>query len=88
VTLSVRQIGAKLGVDSMTVKRHAAKSGLAFPRAAKRVAGKGGPPKVSRSPVPHDSSLRAKQEEWLETKGRYPDDGVTDLRKRIPACYA
>lgn len=88
VTVSVRQIGRRLGVDSLTVKRHAAKQGLAFPRLGKRVTGKNGPPTVGQCRPPQRSRLGAKQKQWLDTRSLHPLDSKTMLRNRIPACYA
>jgi hypothetical protein len=87
-TASVRQIAATLGVDSLTVKRHAAKAGLMFPRIAKRMAGKHGPPKVGCSKTMDDSRLVTRQQEWCGWLQGNPSATATQLRKLAPGCYA
>jgi hypothetical protein len=87
-TVSVRQIATTLGVDSLTVKRHAAKAGMIFPRMAKRVAGREGPPKVGGKKYSEPSALVTNQEEWCRLLLQHPSATATQLRHLAPGCYA
>lgn len=60
-SVSLRQMARRLGVDPMTVKRHASKAGLPFPRKGKRITGKNGPPKTGRVPRPSQHGAAGKQ---------------------------
>ena len=85
--ISVRQIAKQLGVDSLTVKRHAAKLGLQFPRKGKRVSGKNGPPKVGRAMKDIKHDLECRKAEWLDHRTKNPSLSTSGLRRLAPACY-
>jgi hypothetical protein len=85
--ISLRLMAKRLGVDPLTVKRHAAKAGLPFPRKAKRITGRNGPPEpatFSRSTLPKLDTRRA---EWVNLCRQFPSEGTTHLRRLAPACY-
>jgi hypothetical protein len=87
-TVSVRKIAYTLRVDSLTVKRHAAKVSLPFPRIGKRIAGKQGPPQLRGERKLETSSLPARQQEWCKLVLQSPTATATELRALAPACYA
>jgi len=86
--ISVRYIGRKLAADSLTVKRHAAKLGLQFPRKGIRVSGKNGPPRIAKKIHRDESILKRRQTEWLDLQSENHMLSTTDLRNLAPACYA
>jgi hypothetical protein len=83
--ISVRQIGVRLGAESLTIKRHALKAGLAFPRQGPRMAKKrplsSGPKKVS-TPVSRSERRKA----WLEALKQ--EETLTKARDKAGAQYA
>lgn len=86
--VSLRSIATRLGVDPMTVKRHAAKAGLPFPRNGRRLTGKNGPPKIGAPPKSNLEELEKRRMEWLELQRRFPSKSIAELRRLAPACYA
>jgi len=84
--VSLRGLAKRLGVDPMTVKRYATNAGLAFPRMGRRVTGKNGPTRTTKSLQRPDVSLR--RAEWLELRALYPLGSILALRHRAPGCYA
>lgn len=86
--VSLRYMARQLGVDPTTVKRHAAKAGLPFPRLGRRLTGKNGPPKIG---VPLKSSLHElekRRTQWVELQRGFPSKCASELRRLAPACYA
>jgi len=78
--ISLREISRRLGVDPMTVKRHAARAGLRFPRKGVRLTWK-------KPPDPRHlfTRLLFHQRRW-ETALEEPEPH--GLRKRIPSTYS
>jgi hypothetical protein len=85
--VSLRSIAKRLGVDPLTVKRHAAKARLRFPRNGKRITGKNGPPKLATFPPSIVSNAETRRAEWLKLCHQFPSKRTTQLRCLIPACY-
>ena len=81
-TVSLRRIAVELRVDAHTVKRHALKAGLHFPRHGKRKTTMRGLFQKNARPV---AGLRKR---WLTARERHPDFGVKALRAKHPALYA
>lgn len=86
---SLRSIARQLGVDSITVKRHAEKQKLPFPRFGPRTSRKGQAGYRSRRPRRHGAGMRAsRRASWLDLRGRNRCAGRTRLRTLSPATYA
>ena len=86
--VSLRSMAHQLQVDPMTVKRHAAADNLTFPRAGKRLSGKNGPPKVGSPPLTRAADGKSRRIEWIGLRKKFPGLSTTELRSRLPACYA
>lgn len=85
--VSVRRIAHRLGVDCLTVKRHAQRLSLSFPRDA---VGR----RTSRVMQARASTRKAKSKQaaarqlWAQAIRRWPDLGVTKLRRMKAKTYA
>ncbi len=88
-TVSLRGIACKLGVDPRTVKRHATRLMLTFPRPV----GKSLPLSEKQQLHPHPSrapeaaTLAAYRNAWLNAAAEEPNAGVMRIRSRIPGVY-
>ncbi len=81
--LSMEERGRVLGVDPMTVKRHAARLGLIdVPQATTS--------RHATMPVGADGGVagRIHRAVWERATSDYPTEGVRQLRERFPATYA
>jgi hypothetical protein len=78
--ISLREIGRRLRVDPMTVKRHAARVGLRFPREGVRLT-------RNRPPQPrvHRKRLDFHRQRWERALAKPEPQG---LRKRLPSTYS
>jgi len=89
-TVSLREIARQLGVDPLTIKRHATRLGLSFPR-----------PRGKRSRLEENQQLRPHAFQspeatvlqeyrtiWLTVLQSNPGIGVTELRSKVPGVYA
>lgn len=88
-TTSLEQIARYLGVDPVTVKSHAERLGLAFPRPGKRDI----KCRESRRPALEDNSstcslLATHRSKWLAALEEDPEAGVKAVRGRVPGTYA
>jgi hypothetical protein len=81
-TVSLRQMADRLGVDPNTVKKHAARLGLPFPRSGGRSASPKQPPQEAHEP---DSPLLTYRQIWHDAVQATPDAGVTAIRQQVPA---
>jgi hypothetical protein len=88
-SVSLRCIARQLGVDPLTIKRHAFRIGLSFPR-----------PKSSGSQLkenqrlrphmvktPDATTLEAYRTSWLNSLRTNPETSVTKLRRETPGIY-
>jgi hypothetical protein len=88
-TLSLRAIARQLGVDPLTVKRHATRIGLVFPRPVQKSA----PLPETRqlhprgTGVPEQEQLENHRAVWLATMRNYPNEGTKALRSKVPSVY-
>jgi hypothetical protein len=97
-SISLRQIGNKLGSDARVIKYKAAELGLSFPR-------KGPSPKIARMPPSTQRAIRKRRldktpkaklkvinsykKEWLTILRKYPKANRTSLQQHIaPGVYA
>jgi hypothetical protein len=88
-SVSLRGIARQLGVDPLTIKRHASRLGLSFPR----------PSSISSRlrenlqlqprmlKTPDATTLEAYRTSWLTSLGTNPETGVTKLRRITPGIY-
>ena len=88
-TVSLRGIAKQLGVDPLTVKRHATRIGLTFPRPVSHsLPLKEGQKLRNGNTSRTESDKREVQREyWLITMKDNPGAGVKDLRCKIPSVY-
>ncbi len=87
--ISLREIARRLGVDPLTVKRHASRLDLPFPRPTSRTCQINEAQKL-RSPLARTTdpiSLEVHRARWLEAIQAYPDKGVKVLRSNVPNTY-
>lgn len=88
-TYSIREIARQLSVDSLTVKRHAARLGLIFPRPV----GRGGQLKNiqelrnSKGRVVEPALLEQYRRQWIETLQTYSEVGLSIVRGKCPGVY-
>jgi hypothetical protein len=82
---SLREIAKILGVDPMTVKRHALKNGLKFPRLAERSTTTRGLEDMLKYKPDRVPVLRRS---WLSAREKYPTLGVNALRRKVPRLFA
>jgi hypothetical protein len=68
--ISIRQIGVRLDAESLTIKRHAVKAGLPFPRIGPRMAKKAPPAPVAKMPVT-TAERESRRGAWLEALGSH-----------------
>jgi hypothetical protein len=82
--LSLREISREFRADPMTIKRHAAALGLAFPRLSVR------PTRCRPVALAHRkrSRLAFLKKEWLSAREANPCLGRQQLRKRFSGLYA
>lgn len=89
-TVSLRGIAKQLGVDPLTVKRHATRLGLLFPRPIGRCQ----PLKKAQQlhthepSVPDPSKVEFYRMVWQATMKEDPQAGMMILRKRVPKVYS
>jgi hypothetical protein len=86
LTVSVRETGARLGVDSKTVKQHALDAGLPLPREGKRRATASD--LYRRRGVTTRVSVATQRAAWAELRRKNPTAGTNQLRALEPALYA
>jgi ribosomal protein L37AE/L43A len=82
-SISLRRASALLGVDAVTLKRHAQRLGV-WRDGWGRGAVVAPPPNVLR--VGEASSRH--RHLWLRMRSDHPEEGTSDLRRRAPATYA
>ena len=88
-TVSLRQIALQLGVDPLTVKRHASRLGLLFPRPVVRTCYLNAA-QMLRSPkvkVIETETLEEYREKWMSAMEEYQNMGVAFLRSQFPNVY-
>jgi len=88
-TVSLREMSRQLGVDPLTVKRHASRLNLPFPRPTSRTCQIDEKQKL-RSPVtgtPGPITLEAYRTSWLEAIQAYQAKGIKFLRSQVPNTY-
>lgn len=88
-TLSLRALAGHLGVDPLTVQRHANQLGLIFPRPGGRL-GRLREGLQLRSPashVPAPALIEAYRDEWLAAIQADPGAGIRVLRSRVARVY-
>lgn len=88
--VSLREIGRQLDVDPRTVKRHAARLGLLFPRPGRQCS-----PLRTQELLRSEKSkavlpdvLLAHQTEWLTLRAENPNASITQLRHLKPGLYS
>lgn len=85
-TVSVAALARELGVDDLTAKRHAERLGLPFPRQSARSSA-APRPRVTSPPVMSVDACATRRAAWLAGCAAYPQEGLTMLRRRMPAVY-
>lgn len=78
--LSLRRIATQLGVDPMTIKRHANRLRLVVPWSA--------PDTARATRIVDTQIMESMRSEWLRLQVANPDLSRTDLRKRAAALWA
>jgi hypothetical protein len=88
-TLSLRAIARELGVDPLTIKRHAAKMGLPFPRPGRKSLplDETRQLRLQKIRVPEREKLESKRAVWIATMQNYPGIGIKALRSKVPGVY-
>ncbi len=88
-TVSLRAIARQLGVDPLTIKRQAARIGLAFPRSVCTNLIQEEPQKLSLPEIQLSeiAVLEIKRNAWLTTMQAYPEAGMKILRGKNPSLY-
>jgi hypothetical protein len=87
--VSLREMAQRLGVDPLTIKRHAVRLGLPFPRPVQQSA----PLSETRQlrsqtrKVPVKEELESRRMSWLAAMQEYPTIGVKALKARVPNVY-
>jgi hypothetical protein len=88
-SLSLRQMARLLEVDPLTVKRHATRLGLSFPRSGNKSA-----PLVPEKKLKAEVNQNAVQalvskhrQAWMDVMSQNPGMGTKGLRKRIGSVY-
>jgi hypothetical protein len=84
-SISVREIGARLGVDSKTVKQHAFDAGLCFPRKGRRWARASG---LYRQRPTTRKSADSQRAAWVALRQENQKGGLRELRKLRPDLFA
>jgi hypothetical protein len=86
VNITLRQMAKNLGVDPKTVKQHASKLRLKFPRKGERVVTRRG----LYVPAGRDKAkeIESHRQKWLKLRTKNPALGTKALRLRSPALYA
>lgn len=87
--VSLREIARRLGVDPLTVKRHAMRIGLAFPRPSGRSPWLKETQQLHThvAAEPETSVLEGYRTVWLSTLQANPGEGVKFLRSKVPGAY-
>jgi hypothetical protein len=88
-TVSLRQIARQLGVDPLTIKRHASRLDLPFPRPVSRTCRLNEAQKL-RSPLrrmPEQSMLEEYRARWLSALQEYQDAGMKFIRGKCAKLY-
>ena len=86
-TVSLRQMARQLEADPLTVKRHAKKAGLPFPRIGKRMTTEKGVA-ISAPPLKSETAdLAQRRIEWSALRQQFPTKSTAELRALAPACY-
>ncbi len=88
-TVSLRQIALQLGVDPLTVKRHASRLGLLFPRPVARTCHLVAALKLRPSYVKiiETEVLEEYRKMWMNAVEEYQNMGVKFLRSKFPNVY-
>ena len=86
-TMSLRSIAQRLGVDPLTVKRHATRLDLSGPRSVKRSHKQSG--SVSSSTSPEAGVIKGEEQraKWLAAIQDCPEGGINKVRGKLPAVY-
>jgi Tn7-like transposition protein D/TniQ len=88
-SVSLRGLARQLGVDPLTIKRHATRLGLLFPRLRDRRSGleenQQLHPHVFQAP--ETTVLQEYRTTWLTALESGPGIGVTELRSKMPGIY-
>ena len=86
--LSLRAIARDLKVDPITVKRHAVKLGLHFPRGFVRPTTTAGVTLMIQRSQERLACLPRRKQKWLKLQATHPNLGAKKLRCLNPAHYA
>lgn len=86
--LSLRKIARELEVDPITVKRHAVKLGLSFPRSFVRPTTTAGVDLMIQRRQDQIACLKSRKEAWLRLQAEHPEMGAKKLRYLDPRLYA
>lgn len=89
-TISLQQIALQLGVEPLTVKRHASQLGLHFPRPVARTCTLNAT-QMLRSPkvkVIETDTLEEYRKKWMSAIEDYQDMSVKSLRSKFPNIYS
>ena len=88
--VSLRAIARHLEVDPRTIKLHATRLQLPFPRPTKRPTNEIQPkctPHTDAFPASTDNDLEKNRMAWLTLKHENPDAGGKELRSKLPRVY-
>lgn len=88
-SVSLRGLARQLGVDPLTIKRHATRLGLLFPRPRGRKSGLAENQQLHSHvfQVPEATVLQEYRTIWLTALQSGPGVGVTELRSKVPGIY-
>jgi Tn7-like transposition protein D/TniQ len=87
-TTSLRSISQRLGVDPMTVKRHATRLDLPFQRSARQPHKQSGQLSSSNSRETEVTKGEDQRAKWLAAIQGCPEGGINKVRSKLPAVYA
>lgn len=87
--ISLRGIACQLGVDPLTVKRHASRLGLPFPRFRGKISGLKENQQLRQHNLrmPEATALEEYRAEWLNLLQANPEIGIKKLRSKVPGVY-
>jgi len=88
-TVSLREIARRLGVDPLTIKRHASRLNLPFPRPTSRTCQINEAQKLCfpDTRVPRHSMSEEYRARWINALQEYQDKGVKFIRGKFPDLY-
>ncbi|MCI0541069.1 MAG: hypothetical protein L0Z50_38190 [Verrucomicrobiales bacterium] len=86
-SMSLREVADLLGVDPITVKRHAAKAKLIFPRVGKRISTLPRALRLRRG-MSVRKPLNERRSSWISLVAKHNSSGIKLLRQRSSALYA